>query len=71
MRESTDRSRMRGVAMQFDGAEIEFAGEPEILRARIVREKLPRAIKHGRAAAVRVRSRINKGHNAASTASGN
>jgi hypothetical protein len=57
MRESIDRSHMRGVAIQLDGAEIEFAGEPEILRARILEEHLPPAKQGGMAAAARSRAR--------------
>ena len=45
MQESTDRSRMRGVAMQLDGAEIEFEDGvgAVVRRKRIVLEHLPKS----------------------------
>ena len=47
---------MRGVAIQLDGAEIEFDGEPEKVRARIVYENLPPAKQGGMAAAGKQRA---------------
>jgi len=47
------KNKMRSVALQLDGAEIDFAGEPEIFRARIVDEQLGRSRQCGMAAAAK------------------
>ena len=62
MRESADRSRMRGVATTAGIGEIEFedGAEAVVLARRVVREHLPPAKKNNRAATIMQRAKTQR-----------